>query len=52
MSGYTRDGGGLSVLTALSWCVFPYLVPDGIKIVLAALLVRRLRGFVQKGLRK
>ena len=52
MSVYTRDGGGLSVLTALSWCVFPYLVPDGIKIVLAALLVRRLRGFVQKGLRK
>ncbi len=40
---YTRDSGGVSVLTALGWCVFPYIIPDALKIALAAWLTRRLR---------
>ena len=47
---YTRDNGSIGVLTALTWCVFPYLIPDGVKIALAAILAKRLRGLVNKGL--
>ncbi len=47
---YSRRSGAVGILTALSWCVFPYLIPDGIKIALAVLLARRLRPFVRKRL--
>ena len=30
-------------MTALSWCVLPFLVPDGLKLALALLLSARLR---------
>jgi biotin transport system substrate-specific component len=43
---YTRDSGSVGVLTALAWCVFPYIVPDVLKIVLAAGLTRRLRPLI------
>ena len=39
---YSRTSGPIGVLAALSWCVFPYLVPDAIKIAMAALLTNRL----------
>ncbi len=39
---YTRGTGPISLGTALSWCVLPYLIPDAVKIALAAFLVRRL----------
>ena len=41
---YTRNSGPVGVLTALSWCVFPYLLPDAVKLTLAALLTKRLYG--------
>ena len=39
---YTKSKGAIGVATAVSWCVLPYLIPDGIKIALAALLTGRL----------
>lgn len=39
---YAKNTGPVSLGTALAWCVTPYLIPDGIKLVLAALLARRL----------
>ncbi len=39
---YTKSSGGIGIVTALSWCVFPYLIPDGVKIVLATILTGRL----------
>lgn len=42
MAVYARNTGPVSLGTALSWCVLPYLIPDGVKILLAALLTRRL----------
>ena len=39
---YTRGGNAVTLGSALGMCVVPYLIPDGIKIVLAAVLVRRL----------
>ena len=44
---YTRTDGPLSVLTALGWCVFPFLIPDAVKIALALALTARLRRYVK-----
>ena len=46
---YTRASGPIGAGTALAWCVLPYLLPDCVKIILAALLTRRLYPIVWKG---
>ena len=45
---YTRTDGPVSLGAALGWCVVPYLIPDGVKILLAALLARRLAPLIPK----
>ena len=35
MYAYTKDTGAVGLLTVLSWCVFPFIIPDIIKLVLA-----------------
>jgi biotin transport system substrate-specific component len=40
---YTRASGAMALTTVLAKCVIPFLIPDGIKIALAAILVRRLQ---------
>ena len=37
--------GGKGIMSALSLCVLPYIIPDAIKIALAAQLTRRLRPY-------
>ena len=32
---YTKENGAVSVLTVLGWCVFPFLLPDAVKLALA-----------------
>lgn len=44
---YTRSDGPLGILTALSWCVFPFIIPDAAKIALALVLTARLRRYVK-----
>ena len=39
---YARTEGPVGVLTALGWCVFPFIIPDLIKLTLALLLARRM----------
>lgn len=46
---YARSSGNIGAGTALAWCVLPYLLPDGLKIALAALLTRRLYPILWKG---
>ena len=43
---YARDSGSIGLITALSWCVFPYVIPDALKILLAAIMTRRLRPLI------
>ena len=43
MAVYTRESGAIGLMTALSWCVFPYIIPDAVKIAVAVILCRRLR---------
>jgi biotin transport system substrate-specific component len=43
MTVYTRESGAIGLMTALGWCVFPYIIPDAVKIAVAVILCRRLR---------
>ena len=38
---YTRTTGPVSLTSALSWCVIPYILPDLVKLALAAAVARR-----------
>lgn len=40
---YARGGSAISFMTALGWCVLPYIIPDLIKILLARLIAGRVR---------
>ena len=42
---YTNTKEPIGILTALGWCVFPFIIPDLIKIALALVLTLRLRKF-------
>ena len=46
---YARNTGPISVGAALGWCVLPYLLPDGLKLTLAAVLAKRLYPLLMKG---
>ena len=43
---YTRTKGPVGIMAALSWCVFPFIIPDLIKIGLALTLTLKLRKFI------
>ena len=42
MVAYSRANGAVALGTVLGWCVFPFILPDLIKMALAILLARRL----------
>ena len=42
MQVYAKTTGAIGLWTALGWCVFPYILPDLVKIVLAMVLCKRL----------
>ena len=44
----TYTAGPMTVGTALSLCVLPFLIPDGIKLALAALIARRTAPLIAK----
>ena len=44
---YSRATGPIGVMTALGWCVFPYVIPDLLKLVLAVTLSQRIKGFLR-----
>lgn len=48
MAVYTHQTGNVGILAVLGWCVFPFLIPDLLKIVLAMVLTKRLKGAVQR----
>ena len=43
---YSRDNGAVGLMAVLGWCVFPFIIPDLIKIALAWILSRRLRKYI------
>ena len=44
---YARNAGAIGLMTVLGWCVFPFILPDLIKIILALILTKRLLGIVK-----
>ena len=44
---YAKTATPASLGTILGWCVIPFLGPDAVKIVVAAILTNRLKGFVK-----
>lgn len=44
---YTSTKGPLGLMTALGWCVFPFILPDLCKLALAAALARRVKRFLK-----
>lgn len=44
---YAKTNEPASLATILVWCVIPFLIPDAIKIALAAVLTNRLKKFVK-----
>ena len=44
---YARTGSPMGLMTALSYCVFPFIIPDLLKLALALLLARRIEKYVQ-----
>lgn len=45
---YTQNTGAIGLSAVLGWCVFPFLLPDSIKMVLALILSDRLKKIVKK----
>lgn len=45
---YARKTGPIGLGTALAWCVLPYLIPDAVKLTLAAALAKRLYPLLSK----
>ena len=48
MAVYSRTTGTIGTGAVLSTCVFPYIVPDLVKIGLAAYLAKRLRPLIKR----
>ena len=40
---YMRDVGAVGLSTVLGWCVFPFIIPDAVKIALALMLSKILK---------
>ena len=51
---YSKANSAISVATALGWCVFPFILPDAVKIFLALLITGRLAPVlrIDKGIKK
>ncbi len=44
---YSHNSGSIGVLSALSMCVFPFIIPDTVKMILAIMLARRTRTVIR-----
>ena len=47
MQVYAKTTGAIGLWTALGWCVFHYIIPDLVKIVLAMVLCKRLAAAIR-----
>lgn len=44
---YAKNTAPIGLMTALGWCVFPFIIPDCIKIALAVVLTKQLKKYVK-----
>ena len=48
MHVYMRHTGTVGLMTVLSWCVFPFVIPDLLKMALAFAVSRRVRSIIRQ----
>lgn len=46
---YMRDSGDIGLLAVLGWCVFPFIIPDLIKMALAVVIAKRIEPVLRPG---
>lgn len=44
---YAKSNEPAPLLSILGWCVFPFLIPDAVKIIIASLLAKRLKKYIK-----
>ena len=47
MAVYAKTTGAIGLMTALGWCVFPFILPDAVKIALALALTKLLKPHIK-----
>ena len=47
MTVYMKSTGPVGILTVLAWCVFPFIIPDLLKMALAVIISRRVRHVIK-----
>lgn len=45
---YTQKSGAVGTMAVLGWCVFPFIIPDLLKLALALFVTKRFRRYVEK----
>ena len=45
---YAQESGAVGTMAVLGWCVFPFIIPDLLKIALALIVTKRFRRYVEK----
>ena len=49
MHVYIENTGPVGLVTVLGWCVFPFIIPDLLKMVLAVMIARRIEPVIISG---
>lgn len=44
---YMKNTGEVGLLTVLGWCVFPFIIPDLIKMALAVVIAKRIEPVIK-----
>ena len=47
MHVYIQNSGKVGLITVLGWCVFPFIIPDLVKMALAVVIARRIAPFMK-----
>ena len=47
MNVYMKTSGEVGVLTVLGWCVFPFIIPDLLKLALAVVIAKRIEPVIK-----
>ncbi len=47
MHVYIQNSGEVGLLAVLGWCVFPFIIPDLIKLILAVVIAKRIEPVIK-----
>ena len=44
---YIKTNGAVTLMSVLSWCVFPFILPDAVKMAVAIMLGKKLKKYIK-----